>query len=186
MGTALNTIKILAAGVAVYLGVAACSAASSTQERLAQTGGAAGSTAQPGGAGGAPGGSATGGQLSGGSGGLVQDSGLDAFADAMGDAMGVPDADAAPPGATVVTAACDKTYPFGGGQALYAEVAFPGKLADDLATVVVVLDYASSPEIPGYTRRVQAYASIRDGFAAVTCGYSGSPNNATGATFILP
>lgn len=182
----MKTLKVLAAGVAVYLGAAACSAASSTQEKLAHTGGAAGSTSQSGGAGGAPGGSAAGGQLSGGSGGLL-DSGLDAFADAMGDAMVVPDADAAP-APTVVTAQCDKTFRGNGVSydTFYAEAAFPGASVTDLAGATVVMTYADAQQIPGYTSAV-SIPQVRPGFAAVLCGYD-LPGSVipTSVTFILP
>lgn len=169
-----QTLKIFAAGCAVYVGMAACSAADTGSQRLA---GAGGSSAGPASIGGSAG-------LSGGTGGGLVDSGLDAIADALTDPVG--DADAAP--SAVVTAQCDKTFRAAGAgyDTLYAEASFSGATVNDLAAVRVVLNYAEAPQIPGYTAAA-SIPQLRPGFAAVLCGYDlASSVIPSSVTFILP
>jgi len=162
-----QTLKILIAGCAVYVGMAACSAADTGSQRLAGAGGSSAGTVSIGGTGG----------------GLV-DSGLDAIADALTDPVG--DADAAP--SAVVTAQCDRTFRGAGASydTLYAEAAFAGMGVNDLADVRVVLNYAEAQQIPGYTAAA-SIPQLRPGFAAVLCGYDlASSVIPSSVTFILP
>lgn len=175
----MQHLKTLGAGVLVYLVMAACSAAGTSRQNLKGAGGSAGQAAT-GGAGGVPGGT----------GGMVADSGLDALADAVGDALSdaaadavnpVPDADAAP-ASQVVNAPCD----IRDGSLYFAEAAFPGKQATELASVVAVLNWSKvlPPKDLGYTRQLRPYTLVADGKVAVMCGQDADRPDSV--DFVLP
>src|SRR5690606_27515931 len=128
-------------GCAVYVGMAACSAADTGSQRLAGAGGSSAGSASTGGAAG----------LSGGTGGGLLDSGLDAIADALSDPVG--DADAAP--SAVVTAQCDKKYrpPGAASDYPYAEAPMPGMTVADLAGATAMLEFDTATGPPGYLNR---------------------------------
>lgn len=103
----------------------------------------------------------------------------------------VPRAEAA--GEETATEPCDKSA----GGWIYAEHAFPGRSAVELARVVPL---ASSPDayFPGYSQMVVLSAAfgvpalvVRDGSVAVLCGMENSEDRgakarATRVTFVLP
>jgi hypothetical protein len=86
-----------------------------------------------------------------------------ALADAL--ANPVPEASAQTLAPIVATENCDKTGQVGGTTVFYAEHAFPGKTANQLAGVQTLL---TGSDVPGYTQS-QGLASVRDGYAAVYC-----------------
>jgi hypothetical protein len=106
-----------------------------------------------------------------------------ALADAL--ANPVPEAAAQPLAPITATENCDKQAPYGansGSTALYAEHAFPGFTASQLAGLQV-LATPTSVAIPGYTQQ-QDLAYVRDGYAAVFCGLT-TTQTVTSVTFIL-
>lgn len=98
-----------------------------------------------------------------------------------GLASPVPDAGAQtmPTALAVFDEPCDKTFTSPGATTptSYAEHAFPGKIAAQLATVAVLVSFSSPLEIPGYGL-LSGAPQIRDGAVGVTC--SGS------ARFVVP
>jgi hypothetical protein len=81
----------------------------------------------------------------------------------------------------VATETCNQTGQAGGTTVFYAEHAFPGRTANQLAGVQTLL---TGSDVPGYTQS-QGLASVRDGYAAVYCS-AGSSGAITSVTFILP
>jgi hypothetical protein len=104
----------------------------------------------------------------------------------------VPAANAQPTGASSFTEACNKTSPNpdAGPFVLYAEHAFPGYTAQQLASVVAL---GSGPgnfnAIPGYPLQTVG-TSVRDGYVAAACGYGVGTSLQEGqyqsVTFVLP
>jgi hypothetical protein len=109
---------------------------------------------------------------------------------ALADALvnPVPEASAQVAAPIVATEACNKTGPYGGSAtitAVYAEHAFPGFTATQLAAVRVLIT-TSTDVLPGYAQQ-QDLAYVRDGYAAVYCWLSGDePDAGASVTFILP
>jgi hypothetical protein len=102
---------------------------------------------------------------------------LDAMSEPVKEAMAQ-----APP--QISNVLCDKSYPDPNnppGMRYYAQQAYPGKSASDLARVVAMLkiDPVDTGLPPG-TQYRQEFTFIRDGFVAVWC----PPNSS--ALFILP
>lgn len=160
--------RALVGAVAVYVAMAACSAASETREKLS-SGGASG-------------------QSAGGSAGTAEDSSvLDAFADAaleVYDAATDPvgDAQAAP---IVVTANCDLEWDVGAGSFLIAEAQFPGKTVNDLASVITYRKAGPGETLPDGYGHMSVGHYLRDGYVAVSCGPDSSGPYDT-VTFVLP
>lgn len=77
----------------------------------------------------------------------------------------VPDAGAQPIAPRVFDEPCDKILPGGG---TYAEHAFAGQSATQLATVVVLITPPTTLSIPGYSF-LATQPQLKDGAAAVTC-----------------
>lgn len=76
-----------------------------------------------------------------------------------------------PPAAPAVfDEACDKSFTAPGATTptSYAEHAFPGKTAAELATVAVLVSFNSPLAIPGYGL-LSGTPQIRDGAVGVTC-----------------
>lgn len=98
----------------------------------------------------------------------------------------VPEAAAQTVGPITATENCDKTWQFAGSTYTYAEHAFPGMTATQLATVEAIASFDSQSEVlapPGYSQE-QEPVFVRDGYAATACGTS--PTTLTSVTFILP
>ena len=91
----------------------------------------------------------------------------------------VPDALAGPTVSAPVP--CSQSYQFSGSTLYYAEQAYPGKSATDLASVVAIIPMAGGP--PGYTYTIvgSSITFVQDGYAAVICG-----NASYSAIFVLP
>lgn len=180
-----RTIETLGAGIAVYVLMAACSGSGGAGQPQA----AAGSSSVAG---------------SDGSGGLVGTGGEPGDAGMMADVMNpVPDAMAAagagngdcgcepyvPPEPTVVTADCDIE---GSNGSMFAEVAFPGRTKEQLATVHVVVTYPTdiadrypASALAGYDTQLSTLF-VRDGYVATNCGSIASNFVGESVTFVLP
>jgi len=144
-----NVIQALVGASAVYVVMAACSAASSVP--------AGESSGAPPSATTSPSATPPGSASTASSGGSI----VDAFVDALSDP--VKEASAAPETAAET---CDKS----GGGSFYAEHLYPGATIIDLANVVV-LTSSSANLLPGYSGgRVRAsLVWLRDGAVAVPC-----------------
>lgn len=106
----------------------------------------------------------------------VFDGVVDAIVDGVVDPVGEANAGPVPP--EVVTEPCNKTYACGSLTCRYAEHAFPGKTAEDLAASVVGvgdLD-TSAHRPPGYSRQGAVALFLRDGSAAAGCGVDTAPS----------
>jgi hypothetical protein len=110
---------------------------------------------------------------------------LDALTDPVGEAAGQP------VGPIAATENCDKVYMLGGRPYAFAEHAFPGYTAQQLAALQVLLTFNSKivagGGVPtGYSQQVGGVGVfVRDGSAAVECGEGTSPAFQS-VTFILP
>lgn len=97
---------------------------------------------------------------------------VDAVADVR-DAVSepVPDAQAAPP--EVKTVQCLQSPPTGPDYR-YAEQAYPGKTANELASVIAIANYpvGSTAVMPGYQRGRIGSLFVKDGYVAVYCSLS--------------
>lgn len=109
---------------------------------------------------------------------------LDAVVDAIEDAIGIDTAvadaraDDAGPAFSVDEVPCLTKIARGGGLGTYAEKAYPGRSAADLArAAILVCGEGISPD--GYACR-QAIGFVRDGSIAVTCDPAGT------ARIVLP
>lgn len=107
----------------------------------------------------------------------------DAIADVV-DELGNPvhDAKADPAGSAVSVESCTTVLKFNGADAYFAVHGYPGKTRTDLAPLHVLM---GSSQVEGYSDAPGA-AWVRDGSAAVYCGYvSGGPVPMQ-VTFVLP
>ena len=85
----------------------------------------------------------------------------------------------------VATETCNQTAQVGGTTVFYAEHAFPGRTANQLAGVqTLVMESGAGSNILGYTQS-QTDAFVRDGYAAVFCG-AVSNGSIASVTFVLP
>lgn len=144
--------KVLLAGFAVYLAMAACSAAGRSFPGATRDPDAEAELDETG---------------------DVITKAVDALVDGVKNPVG--EAAAAP---EIATEPCDKTN----GSYVYAEHDFPGRSKTDLARVLVLIEGAPAPPVPGYTSYLQS-PYIKDGAVIAICGSSAAA--ATSATFIL-
>lgn len=152
----LGAVRALVAGVLVYLGIAACSASSASDNAgTARTGPSA---SGPTGASDASGGGA-----------------LDAIVGAVTNPIPTASADPVVPTIETALESCDKTYAVGANTVYYAEHQYPGVTLPELATTVAVtFTLSTTPNAgypPGYTEAITVPA-YRDGSVAIACGYS--------------
>jgi hypothetical protein len=172
---AKEAAKMLGGSITIYVVMAACSAASGPGGFTSQDGSASGGSGS--GSGGTIGASASSGSGSGSDGPSI----FDALTDP------VPEAKAASLPPIVATESCTGQYTSGGSTFVYAEHAFPGQTATQLAAVETLIMVPSSASVPpGYTQE-QDVAYVRDGYAAVLCGVTSDPSVASmTVTFVLP
>ncbi len=163
-----NVLRSLGSGAALYLVMAACSASDSVLS--AGNGGGAGGT--------------------GGDGGLGAT--VDAFADALTDALWSPvndaNAETLPP--DVATVPCNTSGTYAGQGSYFAVKAYPGKTKADLSALRMTAHHANTNTRPTvgaevYEDQLGAFAFVRDGVAAAYCGASSAPTYDS-VTFVMP
>lgn len=185
-GALSGAVKAFGAGLAVYVGVAACSASGGEQARHVGAGGA-GHTSGAGGVGVSGDGGAAG------HGGGLIDAASDVLADVWGDVVNpVPDADAAPPPDVRDVPCSGRAQSVADSRVIwhYAEVTGLPHTAEQLAFAKVLMP-AANPDAPATSGDWYAASpSVSDGRVVTTCGYtvSGDPYGTLHASvrFIIP
>lgn len=161
-----TVVKSAAAGMVIYVAMAACAA--SEQARTASMADEDAS-ASSGGTSGTSGG------------GSIVDVIADVWAEAS-DPVKDAKADPLPPEVSVET--CNKTYTVGADTHVYAEHSYPGESITTLTSEVSVVVGVSSVNIPaGYSHFQHPGAYVKEGAVAVTCGPQAGPAFST-VTFV--
>jgi hypothetical protein len=148
MTTLAHVVRSLAAGAAVYVLMAACAAEEGAPARVLHSS----SSSSSGGG---------------------DESAVDAFLDELGDPV---KGAAAAPSSSIEN--CDKSYAIGATNVRYAEHAYPGATAAELASVLILVAEPNGP--PGYAQTAGIVPWVKEGSVASPCG------NATSLTFIRP
>jgi hypothetical protein len=172
--------KMVGGSIAIYIVMAACSAARGPTNWAALSDGGQASTGGGSGSGGTSGGASRGG-----SDGSDSEGDGASILDALTDPVSEAQAQSLPP--ITATENCDKSTPYMTSTSTYAEHAFPGYTAQQLARVVALATYtAGSGDLAsaGYTQ-VAATPQVRDGYVALWCGLS-TGASIQSVTFILP
>lgn len=164
-----HVVRTLAAGATFYVVMAACAAVERNQGAepisFEESGASSGSSGQ----------TSSGSSTSSSSGVTSSSSTSGTIVDALTDPVSEAKADVLPP--EISTDPCDKTH----GAFVYAEHAYPGISANELALVVAVVPTTSGPA--GYTKQPTGLSWVRDGAVAVNCGAASSPTFTT-VTFV--